>query len=350
MAPRAPDPHNLMKLAAKQPAPIIDVDRECHGCGYNLRGLRLGVKCPECGLPSVIVNKSDDPLSLMPMRVILAIVRGCWVAAICVAAMVGAVLADRTGAIKHEIAMAILAGLSVLWLGAVRWLTPAFAIPQAISRGFGPRSRVRRAARLLQIGWIVGTGCALLLGLQSNPKAFTAGLLSLGQWLGLMTGLAGLVVLSVLMERLSEWARDEDAQRMFNWAMWSWPLALLLYGAVQFFMGAMFATPGRVRIGAGLFVVLWIMAIGTFPYGLLMLAKSVTLSIVHNWEYQERTQRMQERDQRYRDRSGALAERTESEPMRPLAPPAPAARPPSPQPRPGPNPVPRPNPTPRRPG
>ena len=313
MAARAPDPHNLREMN-KRAAPVIQVDRLCVSCGYNLRGLREGINCPECSMPSKMPEGIDDPLAHMPMRIILALVRGCWVASACVLLMVGVLLAERFGALPRTIAMAILAGLSLLWIGATRWLTPAFGLPQAIMHGFGPRSRTRTLARLLQWGWVLGTGCAAATAIFSSLPGMLADLLSIVQFLGVIIGLSGLVVLSIMMERLAEWARDEDAQRMFNWAMWSWPLAILLYVPLQFFIGSWLASSGRYQVLPGLFVLLWIAAIGTFPYGLLMLAKSVTLSVVHNIEYQGRMQRKQERDDRYHSRAGMLAERTEPNP------------------------------------
>ena len=73
MAVRAPDPHNLRSAAHNVAASaIIDTDRPCLGCGYNLRGLRAGINCPECGLPSVLPQGLDDPLALMPRSVVLA--------------------------------------------------------------------------------------------------------------------------------------------------------------------------------------------------------------------------------------------------------------------------------------
>lgn len=311
---RAPDPHNLRNLA-KKAAPAIDVDRECAGCGYNLRGLRYGVVCPECGMPSTAPPGIDDPLSVMPMRIILALVRGCWVASICVVLMVAVVLAERFGALDARIAMTILTVLSMVWVGAVVWLTPVFSLPEAVSRGFGYRSPLRSAGRWLQVGWVVATGFTALRA-SVNAPAPVEGLLWLGTIVGLMAGLSGLVALSILMERLADWARDEDAQRMFNWAAWSWPLAMLVFVPVQAIAGSWIGTGGQYRWGAGLFILLWLLAIGTFPYGLLMLAKSVTLSILHNIEYQGRTERKLERDRRYFERAGERAARTEPHPMK----------------------------------
>lgn len=313
MAVRGPDPHNLRNLA-KQSAPIIEADRHCIGCGYNLRGLRVGINCPECGTPSVLPEDTDDPLSTMPMRVILALVRGCWVAAVCVVLTVAALLAERVGALDRRPAMAIFAGLSIFWWGAAFWLTPAFTIPQAIRRGFGPRSRMRWLARWLQLGWVLAAGAAALQALFA--PANLAGLLNVVQGAGVIAGLTGLVILSVLLERLAEWARDEDAQKMFTWAMWAWPLGMLAYGAIGSLMASWLGSAGHYRITAVLAIIFWVLAICTFPYGLLMLAKSVTLSILHNIEYREREQRRQQRQQERIERAGARAAKTNPNPLR----------------------------------
>src|SRR5688572_29680452 len=38
-----------------QPDPTVDADVPCGRCGYNLRGLKAGGACPECGLPVAVV-------------------------------------------------------------------------------------------------------------------------------------------------------------------------------------------------------------------------------------------------------------------------------------------------------
>jgi small-conductance mechanosensitive channel len=328
MVARAPDPHNLRELAQhaqRAAAPIIDTNRRCKACGYNLRGLRYGVNCPECGLSSALEFTSDDPLSQMPLRVIFAVVRGCWVSSACVLSMVALLLIDRFGVLNHALSMTMLAGLSCVWCGAVLWLTPALGLPQAISRGFGKRSRTRIAARWLQLGWVLATCAAAAQASLNSPSAAIVSALQTAQTVGIVVGLAGLVVLSVLLERLADWARDEDAQRMFNWAMWSWPIAILLYAPIQYFIGSWLAFTGRPKFAVGVFVILWVLAICTFPYGLLMLAKSVTLSILHNLEYQDRQRRRLERNERFMRQAGDLASRTEPQPMR-GGPPSPRTR------------------------
>ena len=163
---------------------------------------------------------------------------------------------------------------------------------------------------------MAATSAATALAFIAAPTPSVEGFLTLLMYGGLMVGLAGLVVLSILMERLAEWARDEDAQRMFNWAMWSWPIAMLAYVPVRLFIGSWLSGTGQPRVGSGVFVLLWVAAVCTFPYGLMMLAKSVTLSILHNLEHRDRTQRKLERDQEHTERLGNRAARTEPQPMR----------------------------------
>src|SRR5438552_13978961 len=95
MRPRAPDPHNLRAMTSAMPAPVFESDHPCLGCGYNLRGLRAGVKCPECGMPSVMPAGIDDPLALMPRPVIVAFIWGCWAASFCVVGAIAAVIISR---------------------------------------------------------------------------------------------------------------------------------------------------------------------------------------------------------------------------------------------------------------
>lgn len=298
MAVRAPDPHNLRGMTGVVSAPVIETDRLCLGCDYNLRGLRAGINCPECGLPSVMPEGIDDPLALMPRRVILAFIWGCWAASICVLGVIGAVIASRMPDIDPKIPGYTLAGLSLLWLAATWLLTPAFAIPQAIFRGFSRASKVRRAALWLQWGWVLAAGCAAVAVTLSSPPAWLTSLLWAGTWIGFLVGMAGIVVLCILMDRLADWTRDEDAQTMFNWAMWGLPIATVF----------LFVHIPLPFVNA-LMILLWLAAAALFPYGLIMLSKSVTLSIVHSFEHDERSKRQDERRQQYHDHVGKLVEK-----------------------------------------
>lgn len=63
---------NAEKTALRDPtlgrSPLITADRECLGCGYNLRGLPEGGACPECGRTIVARGPGADepPMSAAP--------------------------------------------------------------------------------------------------------------------------------------------------------------------------------------------------------------------------------------------------------------------------------------------
>jgi hypothetical protein len=292
MSARGSDPHNLRSAVARAgAAALIEVDRECPGCGYNLRGLRYGMPCPECGLISTLAGSgsADDPLSIAPTGVIVAFIRGCWAASIIIVLAAGLVLAPRLVGWDAAYSRWGLLVLAALWPGAVMWLTPAFGIPQAWSRGFSRRSRLRKATRWAQLGWPLAAAMLVWRG-GPMPAANWATIAGFLQALGVLAGLTGIVLLSIMLERLSEWARDDRAQNLFNWAMWTIPITtLLLRVDVPFPM-----------IGV-LLGVLWLAGAGMFPYALLSLSGAVTLCIVHAYEHREREGRRTERERRHQE-------------------------------------------------
>lgn len=284
---RAPDPHNLRSAFGKVMS--IEADRECPGCGYNLRGLRVGAACPECGMPVTgpRAGESDDPLSLAPTRVIVALIRGCWAASIIVALAVASVFAPGIKGWQPEWSRLALVPLALLWVGAVMWLTPALGVPQAATRGFSRRGRLRPFARWMQVGWVLAAACFYLRH-DVNMSVRAENFARVGYVIGFAIGLAAVVVLSILLERLANWARDDAAEKLFNWTAWTLPLSTLMLlidvplPAVQM-----------------LFTLLWLVGMGIFPYALISLSSSVTLSVVHAYEHRQREQRRAERQQRY---------------------------------------------------
>jgi hypothetical protein len=305
MAVRAPDPHNLRAAAehsAAAMAPIIDTDRACLGCGYNLRGLRAGVKCPECGLPSKLPANLDDPLSLMPRSVIFAFTLGCWAATVCVILTVAMVLSLRFEAWESWITLCGLTAIAVLWLGATMLITPGFAIPQAVVRGFSQGGRLRRAARWLQLGWPMFAGATLLREVLVSPAGSATAALQLLQFVGFAAGMAGIVTLSLLLQRLADWTRDGEANTAFNWTMWGLPVVTPLMLLDSPLLSANLILKFLIPL-------LWLGLVCTFPFGLLTLSKSVTLSIAHSFEHEARLERKAERDRKHQEKMAKLLKR-----------------------------------------
>jgi len=110
------------------------------------------------------------------------------------------------------------------------------------------------------------------------------------------------VCLSLLLERLAEWTRDDTAEKFFNWAAWTLPASTLL-------LGVQFSHQHYVNM---LITALWTISVGIFPYALLNLSGSVTYSVLHSVEHRGRHERRQERSQRYAQNVGQTVRTTDA--------------------------------------
>ncbi len=221
----------------------------------------------------------------MPQRIIIAFTRGCWLATLVIVCAIGLAVAGLFPGFSPEVKAGAFVALATLWILATLWLTPAFDIQPAVSRGFARTGRLRLAVRLLQFGWMVYAAASVLALPNLNVTTSLASTLPAVRTAAWFIGLAGIIMLCILLQRLAEWTRDDDAERRFNWVIWGVPVAFLLSLVslpILFF---------DVFVG-----VLWVWSILMLPFGLLSLSKSVTLSIVHLKEHQERQRRRAERD------------------------------------------------------
>jgi hypothetical protein len=126
-----------MKYRELRSAGRIEADRHCDGCGYNVRGLRYGANCPECGRPIEATGGSDLMLS-GPHEERAAWRLGLMIAATCLLVAAVARLAfvplavgrigplGAAGASKEIKATYLGLGLllALLWAGAAWAMTP----------------------------------------------------------------------------------------------------------------------------------------------------------------------------------------------------------------------------------
>jgi len=133
----------------------ITGDLPCDQCSYNLRGLRFGGACPECGTPITLRGEGDLPFHEMPLPVIKRFRASAWVATL---SMLGFLLllvfSFKLASSQIPVGLLMLTMIS-LWLLSVWRLTPALDLPQAARYGFTPKSKLRFAARWFQFGWVL---------------------------------------------------------------------------------------------------------------------------------------------------------------------------------------------------
>lgn len=270
-------------------------DARCESCGYSLRGLRTGGVCPECGTPIVPRRHKDVAFDEMPMPLIRGYRASCWMATAAIAGLVAlAIMQAAAARWSAGLALGLVTAVVGLWLVAVSRLTRPLDQPVADRHGFGPGSRMRRAARWTQLGWpalLVAAAIDQLRPALALPGWFSAGLHAAG----LLVGIVGLALLALFLSRFAEWVRDEYASKAFQVAVSG--MVILGVGLVT--------TPVVVALGGfGLLLVPWlvvlmivvlIMSALAFPVGLFSLSRSVDWSLVHARERADRARSLHER-------------------------------------------------------
>jgi len=272
----------------------IDRDTPCEYCGYNLRGLAYGKACPECGTPIRYRREPDLPFYEMPLPLIKGFRLSCWMAILAFLGIVAFWVVD--GLRGGSAAGAVLAlGVVGLWLTAVWRLTQPLSVPQAVAHGFSPRSRLRSAARWLQLGWLLALG-ARLVALAPAVLAPPSILYDRLTVFGVLVGIVGIGALALFLARFAHWVRDEFAARAFTTAVWGWvflaPL-LLLVPVIQVTIGpfVIFLVPLLIVV----IIVLVLVTVAAFPVGLYSLSRSVDWSVIHAMDRTDRDRRLHER-------------------------------------------------------
>ncbi len=222
-------------------AEVILVDRPCIRCGYNLRGLAIGGRCPECG--ELITRHAkrliDDSLVLCPTSFITAFATGAWlmfagsaIAAITIALVVaGGLFGAFFGGVRGL--FGAIAPIHLLGLGGGAWLCGMLILnlprPKPAALGDKPRPggewvALRITAGAMQFAGVLGvvleqTTGAVAAALGPTPP-IPPSMLPPVIGILILIGVVGLIPTMLWLARVADWLPDEDGARAFRGAAW----------------------------------------------------------------------------------------------------------------------------------
>jgi|GEM_PF-3497805 len=279
--------HDLNKRRRRLDREIND-DRACTTCNYNLRGLTIGGKCPECA--TRITPPHIDPMTGWVITdagfdYLRALSFGAILLVLCAPMIL-------LGVVWTLIESPWTYGLT-LWPGggaiaaAVGWVLGVWVITTPRPNPEGPGALhqewpiTRWVSRGSQALWLLGTpvivwGAHQLGEFHVNSVAlhpladFAVGVGAISWTLAF----AGLAFLALYMSRLADWATDSSLRESLRLV----PYALGIGG---FLMGTLFILRGPIGYqGGGLIfmlagclgLILLLLAVGTFAYALMSFA------------------------------------------------------------------------------
>lgn len=216
MSPVDPD-----KIRSTVPV-IIDYDRPCLGCGYNLVGLKTDGVCPECGRKIVIRQKDvarySDNIVNAPLGWLRGLAMGSTLMFLASLGMFAAFVAAALAASAAPGVPVIAGIIACVWYVGV-WMSTR-PRPRMKLMKMDPRREwrgMRAAARASQAGWVLTAG--FLLAGARGPGAG----MGLFLWLGVTSfavAVLGMIPLFALLSNIAYWGSDSNLADRFRACAW----------------------------------------------------------------------------------------------------------------------------------
>jgi hypothetical protein len=209
------DPRELARFRHHQPG-FITNDWLCGKCGYNLKGLRSGGVCPECGTPMGRADSARlrDNLSDAPLFYLRRIEGGLL---LMILGSVGGAVVLYLLSISQLKALLLIMAACTWWLGVFIVTAPRVSGPNAARDMFLESPRLRMINRSVQAAWIVvGIGW---LGIAQQAAWFQTGFIIMAAVLPIV-GLLGLIPLSAHLSSLADWAGHTALGDRFRATAW----------------------------------------------------------------------------------------------------------------------------------
>jgi len=322
------DPRELVSVSGQDNSPAQGT---CRGCGYDLKGLRKGDRCPECGKaiePARRPMSKHDNLAEAPRGYLTRLRVSCLLMSVSAIGVICLFLVDLVLAqgAAQIVARSIGLGVMIAWPAGV-WGVTAPRRSAVVSE-----ETTRREQRVVR--WITRWSqmCLPVVTLFLLAQAVGA-LGSTPQWAlnvleGVITGLVvaaliGTITLAVVLANLAQWANDEDLSERFWFSVWALA-AGALFLVFQPLVRAAFAFLNISLLGAFLMVLAglgFIAGMIVYAVGLVQLSRQAKWAISSAKRLDERRARDAERLAAARDASPPPPEGVE-EPMELKAAPA----------------------------
>lgn len=283
--------HNpLRRLVGRK----IEGDLRCGQCGYDLRGLRYGTLCPECGTPANGTTRArfTSTLTEAPRAYLSQLLLGCVLMLISGCLVVGLYFLGRTLLPRSSVAPLFPLPAMVVW-GAGVWIVTQPRRP-GVPENIDHREewkRVRDAARWSQAGWGLaslmysaaqsinsgaiaaykasnGFNASVPLGslpTYSPPAVFYA--LNWAGMLGVGCAFLGLAAILLYLALLADWASDTSLAERLKLAAIAIGVCFPLW-LLGFVLGPVLGTAYTGLFGMPSSFISFVSVVGTFLWGL----------------------------------------------------------------------------------
>lgn len=194
----------------------IVTDRECDHCGYNLKGLSPGGKCPECGKP--IRGRSSKTSGFMsdeaPTRFVRVLRLGFTTTSLALLLALAGVFVGVLGPLVHIVA-------ALLWAGGIYIIT----LPRPGRGEIRPdkvldNERLRLIIRLLNLVWPAVALVSGVLLMAQGIGGFVVSSLTVLRGLLFIVAWVSMIPTSIYLAELAYWSSNDSLASRMRGAAW----------------------------------------------------------------------------------------------------------------------------------